>query len=262
MNVKTLLMIVLVVPLVFAETVYDSVGTNSNAAHCCDTNSITVVAYTPDKSTSYTFSGFSYVTETGTCGSTPDVEETWSRANSCTFCPVEGTYWAIVEPNIDRRVTGTDSGCPNTATEVSDYLTFYTVNYDTSSDWCGCKVGAGKYYAATDGSNGNCCGDDGTSDVFESAGAGNPACYKGEIVSHNSVSSDGRYLAYNGELHYCVTGAWGDVDSSGCSTIQRSGSGSIISRIGRFKVFFSHSPYSFVDNWNSCDHIGNWYCHR
>ena len=75
-----------------------------------------------------------------------------------------------------------------------------------------------------------CCGDDGSTDMFENTGSGNPACVFGNPVNHNNIDSTSRYVAFNGELYYCK---------------QAGGSG---------------SGYDFVQNVNPGSAVGSWKC--
>ena len=106
----------------------------------------------------------------------------------------------------------------------------------------------------TDGSNGPCCSDDGL-ETFESAGANRGACYKGEYYQHNQITSDGKYLVFNGELNYCENSVWALFQNSKCGNLARAFS-------SRFRVFTRSSGFPFSLVWYTCDHIGNWYCSR
>lgn len=126
---------------------------------------------------------------------------------------------------------------------------------EPDTDQTSCEMINGTWLGAvTAGSNGPCCGDDG-SETFESAGAGKGACYNGEYYQHNQATSDGKYLIFNGELNYCEQSAWETFHNSGCDSINRG-------FLSRFRVFLPSPGFSFALPWYSCDHIGNWYCSR
>ena len=190
-----------------SKAVEDCIGSSGwwGACHCCDVDSMTVTIYSPSGSYSQQYT-LTYDSSSGTCGSTPEVTETWKKNIGYTFCPEEGQYTAVVT----AHSAGGDRNCDEYANENSNSMDIggYNVNYDSGTDadkWCQCKTGNSNSWFSTisDGNNGNCCGDDGTNDMFEDTGEGNPACVEGEVVQSNSASSDKKYMVYNGEIYFC-----------------------------------------------------------
>ena len=191
----------------------------------------------PSGSSSKTYY-LNYYSSSGTCGSTPQVTETWKKNIGYTFCPEEGTYTATVTASS----AGGDPSCSSYGSETSGSYDLYTVNYDSDSNWCSCKGGS---WLAD-----KCCGDDAGED-YTNSGTGNPACVNGNVVQHDNVSTDQRYLVYNGLIYYCVE-AGGSGESSpilnvnpGSSVgswkceqdgIWRGGTGIIPIRGGRIKI--------------------------
>lgn len=199
---KLILLILFFITLFFPvlNSLQDCVGTDVDPCHCCDVNAISVTITSPSGTYSQTYE-LVYSYESGTCGTTPEVTEVWEKNIGYSFCPEEGTYTAVETVS----AAGGDQTCSEYANEVSSSFTLYTVNYDSGTDadkWCVCKGGTW-FSSYTDGINPQCCGDDGNDDMFENAGTENSACIKGEVVPHNTASSDGRYITYNGEIFYC-----------------------------------------------------------
>jgi len=141
---------------------------------------------------------------------------TYCSAGTSTCCPTQGTRAEGVSCN-DGSIGGTSW----------DRDTSQARCEDGSSYNCQAKSWFSTYTA---GNNPNCCGDDGTSDVFENSGPGNSACTSGESVTHNNRDSSQRYVAYNGELFYC-------------KAVGGSGSG-----------------YNFVQDVNPGSSVGSWKC--
>ena len=134
----------------------DCTGTPASPCHSCDVTDMDFEIRAPDDTTTTGWQNMSYSTQTGTC-STSCTEETWTSNYGYTFCPQEGAYDART-----RAYT-------NSAWETSAWQTsVYSVNWDSSQNWCTCKTGssANWFSSVSGGSNGNCCGDDGASDDF------------------------------------------------------------------------------------------------
>jgi|GEM_PF-2158561 len=134
----------------------DCTGTPASPCHSCDVTDMDFEIRAPDDSTTTGWQNMSYSSQVGTC-STSCTEETWVRNYGYNFCPQEGAYDART-----RAYT-------NSAWETSAWQTsVYSVNWDTSSNWCTCKTGssANWFSSVSGGSNGKCCGDDGASDDF------------------------------------------------------------------------------------------------
>jgi len=233
-----LIILIIFLTLVYAADLYcpsgatsgcvDCTGTASSPCHVCDTTDMYVKIYNPSGSLAGT-EYLDYDSESGTCGSTPEVTETWKKNIGYKYCSEEGTYTTVVYAQINSGDY-----------EYSESFDLYTVNWDTNSNWCTCKTGSSSnwFSSYTDGNNPNCCGDDGSNDMFENAGTGNSACIKGSVIQHNTATSDKRYMTYNGEIFFCK---------------EAGGSG---------------SGYSFVQDVNpgsevgicKCDQAGNWNC--
>ncbi len=108
----------------------------SGTCSCCDTNSMNATIYAPGGSSS-TYA-MTYSSQSGTCGTTPAATRSYTYTGY-TFCPTEGTYNA----SLWVGSSGGNTACGTYGWEVSSNRTLYTVNYDTDSNWCGCKMGSG-----------------------------------------------------------------------------------------------------------------------
>ena len=169
---------------------------------CCDVNAMYVNVTSPSGSQSKVYT-LTYSSSSGTCGTTPEVTETWQVNTNYDFCPEEGTYTAVTIGTCSQG----PSSCSIYENETSSSVNLYTVNWDSEQGWCTCKTGNSTNWfpTITDGNNGNCCGDDGSNDMFENGGTSNSACVEGNVVAHNTASSSGRYAVVNGEIYYCGT---------------------------------------------------------
>ncbi|MCX6802538.1 MAG: DUF2341 domain-containing protein [Candidatus Diapherotrites archaeon] len=138
----------------------DCTGTSSSACHYCDVNAMQFQIRAPDDTNTTAWIAETYSTGSGTCSS-GCADETWLSSYGYTFCHAEGAY--------DARTKAGSQNASGYSWETSDWNTnVYTVNWDTSSDWCQCRTGSSANWFSTvsGGSNGSCCGDDTTSDDF------------------------------------------------------------------------------------------------
>ena len=130
----------------------DCIGTPSSPCHMCDVDDMDFLLRDPDDvEDPRGWQQMTYSSSSGTCGSTPEVTETWTKNDGYVFCPKEGTY--------DIKVRAHAEGDP-WETEESDWTVAYTVNYDSDSNWCECKVGPGRWAIGGEVAPDSCCGDD------------------------------------------------------------------------------------------------------
>lgn len=134
--------------------------------NCCDVNNMWVKITAPSGGGSIEYN-LTYQSSSGTCGTTPYVNETWNRSIGYTFCTTEGTYTAIE----NASAAGGTETCASYSNDTSTSFDLYTVTWDTDANWCDCKMGAtGCNGGACDGSTrgftfdtgttSDCCGDD------------------------------------------------------------------------------------------------------
>jgi len=198
---KTILIIILFASLCHCYA--DCTGTAASPCHCCDVNAMHYTITAPSGGGTSGPTSMSYSSSSGTCGTTPDVTETWTHALGYTFCPTEGQYTVTV--------TATSAGgtqtCASYTDETSDPFNLYYVNWDNDQNWCGCKGGtwlsSATYCGSLGCSGGKCCGDDGAADDFENPGSGNSCCINGVVVANNTRDSSNQYLCIDGEIYGC-----------------------------------------------------------
>jgi len=176
----------------------DNSGTAAAPDHDCAVDDMDFDIRAPDDVTSTGWVDMTYASETGTCSSTC-TEEVWANNYGYTFCPQEGAY------DIRTRAYADGDGFE---WETSDWgIGLYTVNWDTSSDWCECKTGSASNYFATvsGGSNSSCCGDDTTNDDFYYYSA-NPTtatslsckrCSNGSVYGPTTLYGNGKWSGTN-----------------------------------------------------------------
>jgi len=181
-------------------------------------------------------------------GYTREYRDYGCSSGSCTYSYSDrqscGTTPCPSDTCIGTCGTGLDSckfrdypaSCSNTCSGGNCYSCTCSYNdytLDSSSSYCS-ACGKTWFSSISDGQNGNCCGDDGTSgtshDIFENRGAGNSACVEAQVITHNNASPTRRYLVFNGEIYYC----------------RQAGE--------------SGAPYNFVVGVNPGSSIGSWKC--
>jgi hypothetical protein len=173
----------------FAFALADCTGTDLAPCGMCDLNAIQFEIRAPDDATTTGWVDLAYSSQAGTCGTTPEVTQTWIQNYGYVFCAQEGAY--------DARTQAGAQGDSGYEWEVGDWNTgFYTVNYDNDSLWCACKGGtwvSGATYCGTSGcEGGKCCGDDGSNDNFCVAGGASciAGTYYANHCSDNSKNCD------------------------------------------------------------------------
>ena len=146
----------------------------------------------------------------------------WTSTTCYYGCPSQATYCTAVGsgttqccPDQGDRAEGV--GCSGTGATGTSY------NRDTTQGRCedGSSSGCTAYTwltSQTDGTTGPCCGNDGSSDIFENAvsGSSNPACVSGAVVTHDTNSTNGTYAVYDGAIYHCGIN---NADTSGYSFV-------------------------------------------
>ena len=137
----------------------DCTGTDVSPCNKCDVNNITVSVRAP----SGTISGPHIMSwqsnDTSTCTAASHTTESWTYSLGYTYCPVEGAYTA----SLNASALGSSYVWEYSGYGVSiSGNPIYTVNYDTDSNWCGCKGGRWNSSAVDyeSGTTPSCCEDD------------------------------------------------------------------------------------------------------
>jgi len=126
-----LLLFFLITFRVFAQN--DCTGTDVSPCNECDASDMDFEIRAPDDVTTTGWQNLSYSSESGTCGTTPEITEAWHSSYGYTFCPQEGAY--------DARTRAYAEGEPGVYEwETSDWnLAVYDVNFDADQNWCNCN---------------------------------------------------------------------------------------------------------------------------
>ncbi|MFP4151172.1 MAG: LamG domain-containing protein, partial [Candidatus Aenigmatarchaeota archaeon] len=129
----------------------------------CEVNDVDIDLRSPAGDTTGWFNS-THSSTSGTCGSDPNTTETWENTSGYSYCPQEGDY-----DGRSNAYTQEDENPSNYSWETSSWASdIYTVDYDSSSDWCSCGDQysgnsynwIGSYTDAGDSSYPNCCEDD------------------------------------------------------------------------------------------------------
>ncbi|MFB6076258.1 MAG: LamG-like jellyroll fold domain-containing protein, partial [Candidatus Aenigmatarchaeota archaeon] len=185
----------------------------------CNVTDMDVEIRAPDDSTTTGWLSTSYSSSSGTCGSDPDVTETWTK--DYYYCPQEGDY------DIRARAY-TEEYEPNSSFswETSSYFgSVYSVNYDSASEWCTCNSSDWDSTGTAEFESGysSCCGDDANenwlSELGDTDGSdSNACCNVGDdcaddqtCYSNTTCHDTGSTVSTN---EYCDVGTWYDNDDS------------------------------------------------
>lgn len=207
---------------------------NVSGSSVCTVNDVDIDLRDPGGDTTGWF-GSTYSSSSGTCGTSPDVTETWENTSGYSYCPLEGSY-----DGRRNAYTENEEATNTFSWETSSWASgVYSVDYDSSTDWCGCGANTEGYNFnwlsaaenANDGSYPRCCGDESrqnTYEIWETGANGNGACVDGQDLSDGGVSSSMRYVDDGGHLRWCkVPDGGGDgygwtEDFSECSFVSTS----------------------------------------
>ncbi|MCK4429251.1 MAG: hypothetical protein KAU95_02655, partial [Candidatus Aenigmarchaeota archaeon] len=152
-------------------------------------------------------------------------DETHSKCRLCYANNTEGNH-----PSSSGADGMCESGCgasassdektPNACDSTNGWINstcHYFDDGDSNQNTCNCIEGAGNYYSAGSGQL-KCCGDDSTSDDFETDASTNWCCINGENVANNTRDSTSQFLCYEGSIYSCNSaGTFAfDTDSSSC----------------------------------------------
>jgi hypothetical protein len=140
-----------------------------------------------------------YQSQSGTCGTTPAVTETWNKNLGYTYCSSECQWQATVYAQIASGDW-----------EYGDKLNLYNIIWDQDQNWCTCKGGNWTSNTSQVGQGAagpQCCGDDGASDDF--CDGGYKACLdglnytNGDSNSFTCACGKGNWTAKGGEQNCC-----------------------------------------------------------
>jgi hypothetical protein len=184
-------------------------GTNVNNCTSCDITNMSAAIYNPTGSFAANVY-LAYQSETGTCGTTPTTNESWSKNVGYTYCSEEGNYNAVIYV---KNTTG--------SWEYSENKTLYTINWDSDQNWCECKMGVGYWNVGGDVSN--CCQDDSgeyklsrdcSPGICNSSSADVACCSSNVKCVYSSVCYES---GYSGDVdgdsieEECVSGQWSNI---------------------------------------------------
>jgi len=177
-----------------AHNLADCVGTDVSPCHMCDVDAVNVTIKAPDESTSGPHEMSWSVDGSENCNAGEAKTENWTYSLGYTFCPAEGDYNASINVHAEG-----DTWDWEESSYTIDYNPIYTVTYDTSSDWCGCK--GGTWLSEGTGTGSDCCGDDAEEDWEQAEADTKSCCYNAAELTDES--SSGSILCHDGQAYDC-----------------------------------------------------------
>jgi len=182
-------------------------------ADCCKVYDVNALVIAPNGAT-HLYTNCTYVSSTGTCGTTSSTTVTYECNLDHSFCPVEGKY----DVNFILSVAASPD-CTAKRIEYNVFTNFYDVNYDASEQWCTCKLGPGHWDLGGNVAANSCCGDDSGEYVRTCQGASavcnastdNTACCNSssDCVFNNQCYPSGTgMVSVGGGTYVCSNGSW------------------------------------------------------